>query len=117
MRWAATFDAIRRALNGVIYLTMIGAWLLFAVGPPRVNAWLLLSLETRFPKWDTIPQPHPDGIIILSGESGERIVASAKLSLRFPEARLVYSGFGDFSGVESYFKEFVRLGGDPARIT
>jgi uncharacterized SAM-binding protein YcdF (DUF218 family) len=115
---------MRRALNYVvyltncvIYLTMIGAYSPIAIGPARVDAWLLLSLESRFPKWETVPHAPPDGIIVLGGESGERITASAKLSLRFPQARLLYSGFERFSGVEDYLQEFVRLGGDPARIT
>jgi hypothetical protein len=118
---AATFDAVRRASKWVVYLTMMGTCSLVVglvvVGSPRVSTWLLLSLESRFPKWETGLHGPPDGIIVLSGESGERMTVMTELSLRFPQARLVYSGFARFSDVKDSFKKNVHLGGEPARIT
>jgi uncharacterized SAM-binding protein YcdF (DUF218 family) len=68
---------------------------------------LLYPLETRFPPWDASKGP-PDGIIVLGGPidadlsavhggavvsaAGDRIIASALLALRYPNARLLYTG-------------------------
>jgi uncharacterized SAM-binding protein YcdF (DUF218 family) len=83
-----------------------------------VGTWLLLPLENRFPQWEKGPQHVPDGIIVLGGESGERISAFAELSRRFPRARLVYSGPGEeISQSEELVEKFARLGCNPARIT
>jgi uncharacterized SAM-binding protein YcdF (DUF218 family) len=82
-----------------------------------VGDWLARPLENRFPQWQTGPHAAPDGIIAIGGESGERITALAELSLRFPQARLVYSGSDEsdpeFNGL---LKIFARHGGTSQRI-
>ena len=83
-----------------------------------VGEWLARPLENKFPQWQMGPHAAPDGIIAIGGESGERITALAELSLRFPQARLVYSGSGENSSeFNELLKIFARHGGDPQRIT
>jgi len=73
---------------------------------PLGNA-LLFALEDRFPPWDSA-RGEPAGIIVLGGaitpdvaaargqqalnEAAERITATLALALRYPNARIVYSG-------------------------
>ena len=68
---------------------------------------LLYPLEQRFPPWDAA-QGAPDGIVILGGSidadlsvehhtavvrsAPDRIIAAAALALRYPNARIVFSG-------------------------
>jgi uncharacterized SAM-binding protein YcdF (DUF218 family) len=114
---ASTFwAAIRRSKTGA-WLAALGACGLIIGGFTPVSTWLLRPLENRFPQWETGPQPAPDGIIVLSGESGERITVLAELIRRFPQARLVYSGIEGISQGPELLTKFARLGGDPARIT
>jgi uncharacterized SAM-binding protein YcdF (DUF218 family) len=81
---------------------------LFAIGgfSPLGN-WLLYPLESRFPVWDAA-RGAPDGIVVLGGPidpdlslahdtavfrgSVDRMIATAALALRYPTARIVYSG-------------------------
>lgn len=72
-----------------------------------VGKLLLFPLESRFPAWDA-SRGAPDGIIVLGGpidsdisvlhdtpvisSAADRIVASAMLALRYPNARLVFTG-------------------------
>ncbi len=68
---------------------------------------LLYPLESRFPPWDAA-RGAPDGIIVLGGSieadlsaahgaavvrgAPDRIIAAAALALRYPNARVVFSG-------------------------
>jgi len=73
---------------------------------PLANA-LMLPLEQRFPAWDE-SRGAPAGIIVLGGafdtvvaatrddipltEAAERMTASAALALKYPQARLIFTG-------------------------
>jgi uncharacterized SAM-binding protein YcdF (DUF218 family) len=68
---------------------------------------LILPLEERFPPWDPA-RGTPDGIVVLGGaidpdlsaalgrpafgRSGDRMVATAELARRYPNARIIFSG-------------------------
>lgn len=87
---------------------MIASIVLLAVGglSPLGNL-LLYPLESRFPPWDAAKGP-PDGIVVLGGPidadisvahdttvvrtAADRIFATAALALRYPNARIVFSG-------------------------
>jgi len=81
---------------------------LFAIcGFSPLGYILLYPLEQRFPPWDAA-KGAPDGIIVLGGPvdpdlsvahdtpvvrgSPDRMIATAALALRYPNARIVYSG-------------------------
>jgi uncharacterized SAM-binding protein YcdF (DUF218 family) len=87
---------------------VIAAIALFAVcGFSPLGNWVLYSLESRFPPWDEA-KGAPDGIVVLGGSidpvlsaahggavvksSGDRIIATAALAHRYPNARIVFSG-------------------------
>jgi uncharacterized SAM-binding protein YcdF (DUF218 family) len=69
--------------------------------------WVLYPLESRFPPWDAA-RGAPDGIVVLGGaiapersaahgfavftDSADRIIATAELARRYPNARIVFSG-------------------------
>jgi uncharacterized SAM-binding protein YcdF (DUF218 family) len=90
-------------------MTSLVLLVLVAVLP--IGAALNYALESRFPPWDPA-RGAPDGIVVLGGaidpvlsrkhgttqiiDSGERIIAIAKLARQYPNARIVYSG-GDGS--------------------
>jgi uncharacterized SAM-binding protein YcdF (DUF218 family) len=73
---------------------------------PLANA-LILPLEDRFPPWD-LSRGAPTGIVVLGGafetlvsttrpdiplnDAAERMTASAALALRYPEARIIFTG-------------------------
>ena len=81
--------------------------LLALCGFSPVGNFLILPLEERFPPWDA-SHGAPDGIVVLGGaieldlsaalgrqalgHAGERIVATAELARRYPNARIVFSG-------------------------
>jgi len=113
-----------------IVLLAIGGW------SPLGNI-LIQPLEERFPPWNASRGP-PDGIIVLGGaivpevsavrnepqvnEAAERVLAFAALALRYPDARLVYSG-GSGSLINNEAKEadqaaelMERLGIPRARV-
>jgi uncharacterized SAM-binding protein YcdF (DUF218 family) len=68
---------------------------------------LMISLEQRFPPWDPA-RGAPEGIVVLGGgikpdisaargdvvlsEAGARFTAAVALALRYPKARIIYSG-------------------------
>jgi uncharacterized SAM-binding protein YcdF (DUF218 family) len=86
----------------------IGAVLLLAVGLSPLGNALILPLEDRFPRADLDQPPAPAGLIILGGaenrlvgsarkaptlnEAGERLLEGAILALRFPNAKVAFSG-------------------------
>jgi uncharacterized SAM-binding protein YcdF (DUF218 family) len=81
--------------------------LLALCGFSPIGKWLLLPLEQRFSSWDP-SRGAPDGIVVLGGgidpdlsaahggaaftRSSDRIIATAELARRYPDARIVYSG-------------------------
>jgi uncharacterized SAM-binding protein YcdF (DUF218 family) len=96
---------------------MMAACALIVAAFTPIGDWLACPLETRFPRWQQGQEAAPDGVIVLGGESGERIAALAELSSRFPQARLVYSGTDKNDPEYSeLLKIFSLHGGDPKRI-
>jgi uncharacterized SAM-binding protein YcdF (DUF218 family) len=81
--------------------------LLAICGFSPLGNWLLYPLESRFPAWDAT-RGAPDGIVVLGGPidpelslahniavfrgSVDRVIATAALALRYPKARIIYSG-------------------------
>jgi uncharacterized SAM-binding protein YcdF (DUF218 family) len=98
--------ATRRARLGR-KLLVISVALLGIGGFSPLGNWLLYPLESRFPVWDAA-RGAPDGIVVLGGPidpdlslahdtavfrgSVDRMIATAALALRYPKARIVYSG-------------------------
>lgn len=114
----ATLWALLRRSKLAAWIAVAGAFGLMIAGFTPLGYWLTLPLENRFPRWQADPRAAPHGIIVLGGESGERITVLAELSRRFPQAQLVYSGPGDGNpSVRDLLNRFARLGQDPARIT
>lgn len=71
---------------------VIGAVALLAMtGLLPVGTFLIHGLESRFPQWDATRGHEP----VFNG-SGSRMLAMAKLTRAYPNARIVYSG-GDAS--------------------
>jgi len=110
--------------------------LLVITGLSPLGNVLILPLEQRFPTWDA-SRGAPDGIVVLGGavtadvaaarndvalnEAAERMTATVELALRYPDARIIFSG-GDggltTSGNESEgaLRLFDRLGLPPGRV-
>jgi uncharacterized SAM-binding protein YcdF (DUF218 family) len=89
-------------------LVMISVLLLVVCGLSPLGSVLLYPLESRFPAWDAGSGAAPDGIIVLGGSiepdlsaahgapvvrsSPDRVIVAAALALRYPNARVVFSG-------------------------
>ena len=81
--------------------------LLAVLGLSPVGNALIVPLEERFPPWDAAGGA-PDGIVVLGGalsphvsaarnevalnEAAERLTVGAELALRYPDARILFSG-------------------------
>lgn len=111
--------------------------LVLAIGALPIGGQLVMSLEKRHPA--NPPLTRVDGIIVLGGgewvprfgqpqvnEGGERYIETLALALRFPEARVVYSGGSgalkhalDAPGVHARSARLFleRSGLDPDRLT
>src|SRR5215467_3534042 len=113
---AATLWAALRLSKWTAWLAVTGACALVIGGFTPVSYWLTLPLENRFPQWEAGSRAI-DGIIVLGGETGERITVLAELARDFPQARLVYSGPGDDRIAEYLLNKFARLGSDRERVT
>jgi uncharacterized SAM-binding protein YcdF (DUF218 family) len=113
----ASLCAALRLSKRAAWLAAAGAWALIIGAFTPVSYWLAAPLENRFPQWEASSQPGIDGIIVLGGETGERITVLAELTRDFPQARLVYSGPGDDRAAKDLLKKFVRLGGNQERVT
>jgi uncharacterized SAM-binding protein YcdF (DUF218 family) len=88
-------------------LVIASVLLLLVCGLSPLGNLLLYPLESRFPPWDA-GRGAPDGIIVLGGSieadlsaahgtavvrsSPDRVIAAAALALRYPNARIVFSG-------------------------
>lgn len=115
----------------------IGSLVLLAIaGLSPAGNILILPLEQRFPAWDA-SRGGPDGIVVLGGalspdvaaarndvvlnEAAERMTAAAELALRYPNARIVFSGgegnliYGGNES-ESALWLFARLGVAAGRV-
>ena len=119
----------RLAFASLIVLAIIGL-------SPLGNV-LLLPLEDRFPPWNAA-DGAPDGIVVLGGaispgvsaarsevalnESAERLTVAAELALRYPAARIVFSGgngaliFGEGSEAEFAARVFESFGIPRGRV-
>src|SRR5579872_1986782 len=120
-------------------LLVFSALLLALCGFSPIGRLLILPLEERFPPWDA-SHGAPDGIVVLGGaidpdlsvavgrtalgSSGDRIVATAELARRYPNARIIYSGgnanlIGDASRKEADYglAMLEDLGVAKARLT
>lgn len=105
---------------------------------PLPNA-LLLPLENRFPVYQADRKSAPAGIIVLGGgtdarvsftrkaglelnEAGDRILAMLELALKYPEAKIIFTGgagalLGDLSPeADEVRKNIARYGVPPERI-
>jgi uncharacterized SAM-binding protein YcdF (DUF218 family) len=120
-------------------LLVFSVLLLALCGFSPIGKLLILPLEERFPPWDA-SHGAPDGIVVLGGgidpdlsaeigrpalgRSGDRIVATAELARRYPNARIIYSGgnpnlIGDASAKEADYGLAIleELGVAKARLT
>jgi uncharacterized SAM-binding protein YcdF (DUF218 family) len=131
---ALLLTRFRRLASWLIVSSLV---LIGFVGYSPLGHMLILPLEDRFPPWNPAQGP-PDGIVVLGGaiapgislargavalnDSAERITATAELALRYPKARIIFSGgtAALFKGVlEAPFavKELEALGVAHDRIT
>src|SRR5262249_24025999 len=92
---AATLWAALRLSKWTALLAVRGALALVVCVFTPVSIWLTLPLQNRFPQWQSGSQPIVERIIVLGGQTGERITVLAELARDFPQPRLVYSGPGD----------------------
>jgi uncharacterized SAM-binding protein YcdF (DUF218 family) len=72
---------------------------------------LAMPLQYRFGFSPPDSQVPPDGIIVLAGSGYAGIVAAEALSRDYPDARIIFSGYG-----AATVNRFAHLGGDPARV-
>jgi uncharacterized SAM-binding protein YcdF (DUF218 family) len=118
---------------------MIASLLLLAIcGFSPLGNLVLYPLESRFPPWDA-SRGTPDGIVVLGGSidadlsaargvavyrgAVDRVIATAALARRYPDARIIYSG-GSANLISDDAKEadyalavFESLGIPKARLT
>src|SRR5437899_2549173 len=135
--FGAILMATRFASLGRKLLTASIALLAICGFSPLGN-WLLYPLEQRFPPWDAA-RGAPDGIVVLGGSidpdlsaahggavvkgSADRMIATAALAHRYPNARIIFSG-GSGSLISDDAREadyasavFESLGVSKARLT
>ena len=89
---AAALLMTRRYRRAGASFAIITAVLFIGIGIVPSYTWLMQPLEHRF---DTTKYPtHVDGILTLGGgtEDNIRLARTAMLALRYPEAKVVYSG-------------------------
>jgi uncharacterized SAM-binding protein YcdF (DUF218 family) len=120
----------RLAFASLIALAILGL-------SPLGNA-LILPLEDRFPAWNAA-DGAPAGIVVLGGslsphvsaarnevalnEAAERLTVAAELALRYPHARIVFSGgsgaliFGEGAEAEFAVRVFESFGIPRSRVT
>jgi|SRR5262245_9457875 len=118
-------------------LAVASLLILAILGLSPVGNALIIPLEQRFPAWDP-GRGAPDGIIVLGGmitadvsaargqvalnESAERLTVAVELALRYPNARVLFSGgssallFGDGNEAEFAGRLLASFGIAPARI-
>jgi uncharacterized SAM-binding protein YcdF (DUF218 family) len=123
---------IGRSLLTIGVAGFVLVWLL------PVDQWALLPLEDRFPQV-AHPPAHVDGIVVLGGavspdmaaergipsldEAAERMTAAVALALRYPTARLVFTGGRGSINQDGPMEAdvartlFIALGIPPERLT
>ncbi len=130
--------ALRRSRAGR-FLVFAGVGLYLACGPGPVGPFLTILLENRFPR-PPADMPEPDGVIVLGGAmddsmiqfrnalvlgpSGTRMTEAVALALRYPKARMVFTGgSADIAGnsrkmseAEAARRLFESLGLPPGRF-
>ena len=133
---AMGFAARRARLARRLLFAGVAAYLLCGFGP--VAGWLMRPLEDRFAR-PAADAPAPDAIIVLGGgmdeatsearhalilnDAGSRMTEGVALALRYPAARLVFTGgsarFRQDGVSEASIAQrlFVALGVPPERIT
>jgi len=131
--WLSLMFRWRRIAGLLSFLTAATA-LIIAFAPAR--EWVLRPLEYRFPP-PTLPE-RIDGVIVLGGainsdlsartgelqvsDSAERLLSFMELGLRYPKAKLVFSGGSpnvmDDSAREADYAQalYTKLGFDVSRI-
>jgi uncharacterized SAM-binding protein YcdF (DUF218 family) len=132
----AVLSMTRFALMGRRIMIAAIVLLALAAFSPSGNL-LLYPLESRFPAWSAA-QGAPDGIVVLGGPidpdlsvahgtpvirtAPDRIVAAAALALKYPNAKIMFSG-GNASLISNDAREadyaaavFESLGVDRARL-
>jgi uncharacterized SAM-binding protein YcdF (DUF218 family) len=88
-------------------LMVVAVALLAICGFSPLGNLVLYPLESRFPPWDPA-RGAPDGIVVLGGAidadlsvahgvavfrgAADRVISAAELALRYPNARIIYSG-------------------------
>jgi uncharacterized SAM-binding protein YcdF (DUF218 family) len=119
----------------IVVSVATGGFVVIAVLP--IGYWLMVPLEARFQAPSVLPDVV-DGIIVLGGSSklrtsiardqvvlndnSERLTSFATLALRYPKARLVFSGgsgslrAGPNREADIAFRFFGEIGLDPSRI-
>jgi uncharacterized SAM-binding protein YcdF (DUF218 family) len=113
------------------WLAVTSLILLAILGLSPLGNMLILPLEERFPPWNAA-DGAPAGIIVLGGaispdvsaarsevalnESAERLTVAAELALRYPNARILFSGgsgaliFGEGAEAEFAARVFESFG-------
>ena len=110
----------RLAFGSLILLAILGL-------SPLGNA-LIIPLEERFPAWNPAGGP-PSGIVVLGGslsphvsaarnvvalnEAAERLTVAAELALRYPHARILFSGGS--GALRTQFSQRISRG--PSRVS
>lgn len=119
-------------------LTATAVLMIAVCGWSPLGQWLILSLEDRFPAWQQDIGKTPDGIVVLGGglddsvsgargvvaltAAGERMTEAVALALRYPAAKVVFSGgtsrivFGGETEADSAARLFSSLGLAEGRI-
>lgn len=132
---AALLFTRRARLGRVLVVGATAALGVVAIAP--LGDWALNALEERFPKAERLPE-RIDGIVVLGGSvdqilaaargeatltsSAERLAIFVELALRYPEAKLVFTG-GSGRLLEQNLKEaevvrrfFRQIGFDDRRV-
>jgi uncharacterized SAM-binding protein YcdF (DUF218 family) len=106
------------------YLAVIAAVLFVIIGVLPTNIWLLHTIEDKYTRGD-LPE-HVDGILTLGGGLDYRIrlVGTYALAVRYPSARIVFSGGSwalinntSFSEAKNAKQVLLELGLRPDRLT
>jgi uncharacterized SAM-binding protein YcdF (DUF218 family) len=98
----------RRLASWMLYPAILG---FIVIGLLPIGDWLILPLENRFPALAE-PPDEVDGIVVLGGavklsvsesrgvvaldDNAERDVTMVELARRYPDARLIYTGAGNW---------------------
>jgi uncharacterized SAM-binding protein YcdF (DUF218 family) len=96
------------------WLAAVAACVLVIGAFTPIGIALTVPLENRFAFSPPDSRAPPDGIILVAGSSIRGIAVVSRLSRDYPNARLIFSGFG--APNKGLIQSFADFGGDPARI-